>query len=89
VSASCPAGSVATGGGWFSSSVDIVVPFAKASGSAYNVIGINYSNVAASDTIAAQVVCATGSNVAAVPASAGGTDEFRAALARARSSLAR
>jgi hypothetical protein len=78
----CPAGTVATGGGWVGSSPNLHVPVARAGGNVYGVIGVNLDT--ASSTIAAQAVCVTGT--AAAPAAA--AEAVRTALARPRATLA-
>jgi hypothetical protein len=65
--ATCPAGTVALGGGYTSDSPDLVVPFtARTGGTTFGVIGINYDAMARS--ITAQAICATGPGVSSAGA---------------------
>jgi hypothetical protein len=86
--ATCPNGSVVVGGGWGASSTDIVVPFAqRTGGTAYGVIGINYSG--GSETITAQAICAVGPGVSSAGATQASGASFDKALAHARDQTGR
>jgi hypothetical protein len=86
--ASCPAGSVVVGGGWVTSSTDLVVSFAaRTGGTTYGVIGINYT--ATPETVTAQAICAVGPGVSAAAATQSGSAAFETALAHARSQTGR
>jgi hypothetical protein len=76
--AECPSGSVVVGGGYVSSSVDVVVPYAlRVTGTTYGVIAINYT--ATPETIQAQAICAVGPG-----ATAASSNATQAAFERAR-----
>jgi hypothetical protein len=84
----CPNGSVVVGGRWVASSTDIVVPFAqRTGGTAYGVIGINYSG--GSETITAQAICAVGPGVRSAGATQASGASFEKALAHARDQTGR
>ena len=86
--ASCPAGSVVVGGGWVTSSTDLVVSFAqRTGGTTYGVIGINYT--ATPETVTAQAICAVGPGVSAAAATRLDSASFEKALAHARSQTGR
>jgi len=86
--ASCPAGSVVVGGGWVTSSTDLVVSFAqRTGGTTYGVIGINYS--ATPETVTAQAICAVGPGVSAAGATRPGSASFEKALTHARGQAGR
>jgi hypothetical protein len=61
--ARCPAGEVASGGGWETSSIDISVGLAKAGGGSYGIVAINYGPSSA--TLKANAICAHGAGVVA------------------------
>jgi hypothetical protein len=85
--ATCPAGTVALGGGYTSDSVDLVIPFtARTGGTTYGVIGINYD--ASARSITAQAICAAGPGVSSAGgAAAAATQSFGGALARFKAQL--
>lgn len=86
--ATCPAGSVVVGGGWVTSSTDLVVSFAqRTGGTTYGVIGINYT--ATPETVTAQAICAVGPGVSVTGATRPGSASFEKALAHARSQTGR
>jgi hypothetical protein len=82
--ATCPSG-VVVGGGWVSTSPDVVVSFAaRTGGTTYGVIGINYSP--GSETITAQAICAVGPGASAATTTQGvSAESFDQALAHAKS----
>jgi hypothetical protein len=85
--ATCPSGSVVVGGGWASTSSNVVVAVARrGSGTTYVVIGVNYST--ASHPLTAQAICASGPGVGA-GASATNTQVFENALKHAKEAVQR
>src|SRR4051794_33204470 len=82
--ARCPAGEVASGGGWQTSSIDISVGFAKAGGDSYGIVAVNYGPTSA--TLKSQVICAHGQGVVAgkvlAKPVAGSLAAMRAAVAK-------
>jgi hypothetical protein len=61
--ATCPAGSFVTGGGYVAGTIDDIVSFAKSGVTQYSVIAVNEFNTAGS--ITAQAICASGAGVTA------------------------
>jgi hypothetical protein len=61
--ATCPAGSFVTGGGYVAGTIDDIVSFAKSGVTQYSVIAVNEFNTAGS--IAAEAICASGAGVTA------------------------
>jgi hypothetical protein len=85
--ATCPTGSVVVGGGYSTSSTDVVVSYLqRTSGTTYNVIAINYTGTP--ETIAAQAVCAFGPGVGPSLRSDAAQTAFQKALTRVRGELA-
>ena len=84
--ATCPAGTVALGGGWTSDSIDLTVPFAaRTGGTTFGVVGINYYATASS--ITAQAICATGPGVSSAGAAAAQQSSFGDAITRFQAQL--
>jgi hypothetical protein len=65
--ATCPAGTFVTGGGYNSATIDNVVEFANSSPTTYTVIAVNEFSGASS--ISAHAICASGAGVSATRAS--------------------
>jgi hypothetical protein len=85
--ATCPTGSVVVGGGYQSSSVDLVVSYSqRVTGTTYGVIGINYTAIA--ETISAQAICAVGPG-ATTASSDGMQAVFEHALSDTRAEVAK
>ena len=83
--ATCPAGSVVVGGGYVSSSIDVVIPYAqRVTGTTFGVIAINYAGTP--ETITAQAICASGPGATA--ASSDAAQAFEHALTYAREEVA-
>jgi hypothetical protein len=88
--ASCPAGEVATGGGWQSDSIDIVVGYARRTDAGtFSVIGINYATT--SRSLTAQVICARGPGIGSAKrlTKTSASSSPHAALAAAREQVTR